>query len=268
MDREKQYVAFIDILGFKKYVLDNIDSPENPYKMIEDIQSTAHDFAETIDLDTVAFSDSIVFNSKKIEEKPNVKSYSFLSVINALQLAMLVIPELQCLPLRGGITVGDYYVNDEKNIFYGEAFVRAYELESKIANYPRIVIDPKGFDLNPRKMIEANQLYDKIINSDEKFKKIFSTHSFESEKTLRLYPVAYDFDGVLFCNYLYSQRRIGDRTWAANTNSVLTEHKLFIQRKTKESDNNLKLMQKYSWMKNYHNWFCQPFDEFQEYIIQ
>jgi len=35
---------------------------------------------------------------------------------------------------RGGITIGEFYIND--TIVWGLALLRAYELEEKIANYP------------------------------------------------------------------------------------------------------------------------------------
>ena len=40
---------------------------------------------------------------------------------------------------RGGITVGDI-VHDDECVF-GPGLVRAYELESKVAQYPRFVLD-------------------------------------------------------------------------------------------------------------------------------
>jgi hypothetical protein len=42
--------------------------------------------------------------------------------------------------VRGGMTVGNIYA--AADLAYGPAFVRAYDLESKLANYPRIVLDP------------------------------------------------------------------------------------------------------------------------------
>ena len=41
--------------------------------------------------------------------------------------------------LRGGITMGQLFIDDV--MVWGNALVKAYYLEDKIANYPRIVID-------------------------------------------------------------------------------------------------------------------------------
>lgn len=41
--------------------------------------------------------------------------------------------------VRGGITIGDFYIDD--TIVWGPALLRAYELEDKLAIYPRIILD-------------------------------------------------------------------------------------------------------------------------------
>jgi len=45
--------------------------------------------------------------------------------------------------LRGAISVGDLYVDTEKNQIIGKAFIQAYELESTVAKYPRVIMDNK-----------------------------------------------------------------------------------------------------------------------------
>ena len=45
--------------------------------------------------------------------------------------------------LRGGITVGQLCHKD--NIVYGPAMVEAYELESKSAIYPRVIVSEKFY---------------------------------------------------------------------------------------------------------------------------
>ena len=41
--------------------------------------------------------------------------------------------------VRGGITIGDFYIDD--TIVWGPALLRAYELEDQLAIYPRIILD-------------------------------------------------------------------------------------------------------------------------------
>lgn len=42
---------------------------------------------------------------------------------------------------RGGVFYGDAYVEHNKNMVFGEAINKAYDMESKIAIHPRIVVD-------------------------------------------------------------------------------------------------------------------------------
>lgn len=44
--------------------------------------------------------------------------------------------------VRGGITIGDFYIDDM--FVWGAALVKAYELEEKIAVYPRVILDEKN----------------------------------------------------------------------------------------------------------------------------
>jgi hypothetical protein len=62
---------------------------------------------------------------------------SFLSVISAFQMAMLELDD-KCYFIRGGISVGQYYHDD--NMIFSPALIEAYELENKKAIVPRILI--------------------------------------------------------------------------------------------------------------------------------
>lgn len=45
------------------------------------------------------------------------------------------------LVFRGGVAYGDIFYSERKNMFFGEAINKAYEYESQVARYPRIVVD-------------------------------------------------------------------------------------------------------------------------------
>lgn len=48
---------------------------------------------------------------------------------------------LEGLFVRGGVSVGDFYINDD--IVFGPALLYAHYVESNLACYPRIVLDDK-----------------------------------------------------------------------------------------------------------------------------
>jgi hypothetical protein len=72
--------------------------------------------------------------------------------------------------VRGGITIGELFIDNL--MVWGSALLRAYELESHIAIYPRIVIDQ------------------------------FVLPELENNKKVTDY-LSSDFDGVTFLNYMH-----------------------------------------------------------------
>ena len=100
---------------------------------------------------------------------------------------------------------------------WGKALVRAYEIESTIAIYPRIVIDPF-----------ADELFDFLANS--KYKKI----------------ICRDFDGLYFIDILFLPQ----------ASKILPFLELLIDDNTRRindlDDKNLKERQKLKWLQNYY----------------
>ena len=119
------------------------------------------------------------------------------------------------LLIRGGITIG--YCFSDNLMVWGKALVRAYEIESTIAIYPRIVIDPF-----------ADELFDFLANS--KYKKI----------------ICRDFDGLYFIDILFLPQ----------ASKILPFLELLIDDNTRRindlDDKNLKERQKLKWLQNYY----------------
>ncbi|MDL2236413.1 hypothetical protein LJC56_01055 [Christensenellaceae bacterium OttesenSCG-928-K19] len=149
-------VTFIDILGFKNLVEHKSDgemveildlfhqhNSENPLSRYE-ISTPIVD--NLISLKTVYFSDSVVrirYVSDWGVKYPSDGHYMVL-----LEKELMLLAEIQAallkrgILIRGGITIGEIYYDEEAKHLFGKAMNRAYELESTLANYPRIVIDP------------------------------------------------------------------------------------------------------------------------------
>ena len=144
---EPCYVAFLDMLGFSAKVEDsNIDRNlfDNLLKAMKccgqfpsgEKQVQSNGEIRAIPIQSQFFSDSIVFFIKEeTEDLPHL-----LLVIRYLQDRLWE----HGICLRGGISLGDMYWPDNgENITLGSALLEAYELESKIAIYPRIVFSEK-----------------------------------------------------------------------------------------------------------------------------
>src|SRR5260370_5397384 len=84
-----------------------------------------------IDAKVSTFSDNVV-----IRERPKANTPQFLMQLGIWQLGAAINGFL----MRGGVTVGDVIHEDEA--VFGPGLNRAYYLESKIATYPRIMLDP------------------------------------------------------------------------------------------------------------------------------
>lgn len=61
--------------------------------------------------------------------------------------------------LRGGITIGQLFIDEV--LVWGDALLRAYNLESKIANYPRVIIDDTVVS-----EIASTDLFDDYVRED------------------------------------------------------------------------------------------------------
>ncbi|WP_026451440.1 hypothetical protein [Aequorivita capsosiphonis] len=143
MNYEYRICCFIDILGFSNHINSTIDEDEKD--VVEKINNIKRviDIAESILIEydsglstskmVTQFSDSFVV-SFKIEERSEV----FYSILDFLHIAFEFANKGYLT--RGGISVGKL-LHTDKYVF-GPALVSAYKLESKIANFPRIILDP------------------------------------------------------------------------------------------------------------------------------
>lgn len=134
---QERIVAFIDILGFGALVK-SLESNKalhellflslNQIKSFKE-QSEIHGTA-TSEFEVSCFSDSIVMSTNE---------YGLSSIVWAcgwLQIQLLS----NGILTRGGISKGKTL--HAKDILYGVGMLNAYQIESKVAIYPRIVLDP------------------------------------------------------------------------------------------------------------------------------
>ena len=129
---EDRNVAFIDILGFKNIVKQSKDI--EVLNIIDELHKNIHadkdgkvyDYRESFEF--AYFSDCIVLSCL------SKKSYGFIQNLMNLQIELL----RKGVFIRGCITKGDLYHSGNK--LFGPALIEAYESESSIAKYPRIIL--------------------------------------------------------------------------------------------------------------------------------
>lgn len=122
---DERVVLFLDILGFKTL----IDRQQQEI-VAEALTATATQYSEKIQ--TSAFSDNVAVSMKIADGCELVQIIQFSSYLAWLLLHKGVLS-------RGGISVGKLHHNN--GIIYGPALNAAYELESQVAVYPRIILE-------------------------------------------------------------------------------------------------------------------------------
>lgn len=172
--QEYQYsdyiIAYIDILGVKERLKNDdgtlIKSISNAINIAKESESI-----KKLSFDIKIFSDNFCI-AKKIDDGKgvNVSDQLFWTCLFVTKIQEEIFCKEKLL-LRGGITIGKLFIDDLFVI--GDGLVKAYELESKIANMPRIIVDvpfclmPVSVDLN------NFILYQMLVpDLDEKYEKI------------------------------------------------------------------------------------------------
>lgn len=128
--KTKRYVAFLDILGFKDFVLRH--SMDEVYKRLQILNALRPEEGEQEDdpevekyLKFTIFSDSICVFTK---DDSFVNLRRFLSYVKKVMRIAL----RKEIPLKGAIAFGDIVVDDDVNLFYGQPIIDAYLLEEDL----------------------------------------------------------------------------------------------------------------------------------------
>lgn len=251
---ENRYIAFIDILGFgalvessandkdvQEKIFDALNSIQSdklnedlyarvneeliPPEELEVAKEIARAFAQAgkaaNPVTITYFSDSLVISAP---ESDVIASQLVIDLIIKLKIKMW---SEHSLLIRGGITLGDL-AHIEGGPLYGPAMNRAYYLESKIAKYPRVIIDEPC--LAKYREVETFRLFESSIRNDE-------AQSYISLAT-SLYHTFTDSSLVLSGERVLSQFRDIYAMAPDNLNAIAGSH----------ADENIK--RKYLWLLN------------------
>lgn len=139
MAYEERYVAFIDLLGFANIVRQTeTDSAPNRYDaLVKSLTGIGSRIDADVDIGDnfrfQTFSDSIVMSS-------NVESMGLLHILDATSRLFISLLT-EGLLMRGAIAKGKLHHDEE--IMFGPAFLRAYDIEGRVAKYPRVILSPE-----------------------------------------------------------------------------------------------------------------------------
>jgi hypothetical protein len=152
MKYKKRLILFIDILGFRDFIKNTqqnyCDEISDFISLINSLHSDLNLNPDTdirqqmklLSLENTSisqFSDSIVISTDAII--PEQFEQLIMDVINIISTGYYY-----GFIFRGAITFGEIY--HENNSMFGPGFIRAFDLEQKLAIYPRVVIDNNVFE--------------------------------------------------------------------------------------------------------------------------
>jgi hypothetical protein len=129
-----RFIAFLDFLGFREIVHSTAADVTHLHWLLDGIDRVHRIFTEVSYIKTqrtTVFSDSVVISYAANEIDASTFVYHLRkAIVDLARMGLLV---------RGSVTFGELLHTDEYLV--GPAMVRAYELESKIAKYPRVIVD-------------------------------------------------------------------------------------------------------------------------------
>lgn len=181
MSYEKRICCFIDILGFRHHITETVaNSGEDNNKKIESIKHILELAKKMTDDGGFSKSKIVTYFSDSIVISYDFKEPSQLyhTLIDLLYLSFELAN--QGYLVRGGVTIGKLIHTPE--YIFGPAMVKAYDLESKNALYPRIIVEREVVD------IATNYRTD--------------NHSLEDERKYIYDILSEDDDGYLYVDYI------------------------------------------------------------------
>jgi hypothetical protein len=230
-------LAYVDILGFRDRINTTRKDPheiQQTYALLhsmKDYSAAQRFYSSEVGPPRClshfqAFSDLII----RATELNNKRLLS-----DVLNFECMILAHAQCreifssgILLRGAICIGDLFIGDHAT--FGPALIDAYDIESQIAVFPRIVIDHEL--LRTARETATQPIWDDHITRGE--------------------------DGVYFVDYLFGQCL--DRWSFPEENSLdmfgmLESHQNFVQELLKiwTERTEYRKRQKAIWLANYHN---------------
>jgi len=231
-------VTFFDILGFKEMVRKGECD-----KIAGILDWLGHISTRDVEPDTeyspqvITFSDSVI-RIHNIENQSYRMGLLFSEILGILTAQMELV--FRGILIRGAMTIGE--VASSPNRVFGPGFVEAYQLESQIAQYPRIIVSSKAL-----RMLDESDIL------------IAEHHSRQIEKEFVKNLLKLDSDGVWFIDYLGKcESEIDD---PRNYYNLLRKHRNLITKNLRSFRTFNVDIHKHTWLAQYHNSTVNKFDD-------
>ncbi len=123
---KNHWIVYFDILGFQNYINATVDNESTLLEIVNDYELVLREIEKKTsyypghELGCTWFSDTFIIFSKD----DGIKSYTIIQQAATHLLATLLYKQI---PLRGALSFGKMYINEEKNIFLGPALIEAYK---------------------------------------------------------------------------------------------------------------------------------------------
>lgn len=250
----KALVIFIDILGSKS---------KKSFEELYEINDTFHSQLlenEKNNLSHVVyqrkiftFSDCayIIYDFKDgvEEERKKLGALFEVALCNCEQLFIKFLNKN--FIFRGGVSYGDVYYESNRNLLFGPAINCAYQLESSVAIYPRIAVEPYVAE----KLLE--HWYKVVAEMEnpktETEKQIYTLLG--NPKIMQGCIIKKDFDGVYMVNYLNSiEINVDNISLIHKTNAeFIDSFIMYCKEQIESNESKPNIVQKYNWLLNYMN---------------
>lgn len=236
---DERVVCFMDILGFREFVKKN--KGQKSLNSIRDLLFNIHpdilcpeeqvdedifrNLAEEYGARVVQFSDCIFISMEEI-------SYDSLDWLYSLILNVTLNMIEGGMMCRGAITIGDiYHKHKDGSLLFGPAVIDAYEMESKCAIFPRVIVT-------------------NVLEQRQKNLRPRSKSRTKDKRTLLVKYLSRDSDDFLYVDYF---QKMYDFTRAPKSTKIHLQHvRKHIVTQLKEA-NSPSVEQKMNWAKRKFN---------------
>jgi len=196
----EQYIAFLDVLGFKELVKKDThcEKISEYFTVIRNVINQLNRIRLKQEIKSIVISDSIILavHSRAVDDDEIKTLRQFCIAIGLIQQQLV----LKNLWLRGAVSLGA--VHFSQNNVVGPAYIKAYELESKHAIYPRVIIDPEVIGkLFADQVATADELI-RVINMEHERYGNWSGNILYNKLNFNRQPRGLEMDLPLFVDYL------------------------------------------------------------------